>query len=134
MSLYVDASAILKRYLEEPEADAAEEILHSDPDQLTARHSYVEVRRVLAQRLTRARRSDARKLFEREWRRFAVVDPTEGVCEAAAALAESTGIRTLDALHLGAAEQAGAGKIPFVTYDIRQARVARSLGWTVLGV
>jgi predicted nucleic acid-binding protein len=42
-------------------------------------------------------------------------------------------IRTLDALHLAAAERAGGGTLVFVTYDIRQAQAARSLGWPVLG-
>lgn len=27
----------------------------------------------------------------------------------------------------------GAGALPFLTYDARQAQAARSLGWTVLG-
>jgi hypothetical protein len=31
------------------------------------------------------------------------------------------------------AERAGGSALPFVTYDLRQAQAARSLGWTVLG-
>jgi len=55
------------------------------------------------------------------------------VCERAGDLAETLGVRTLDAFHLGAAERAGAGALHFLTYDVRQAQAARSLGWTVLG-
>lgn len=58
---------------------------------------------------------------------------TAEVCEAAAEIAEVAGARTLDALHLGAAKVVGGGTLPFVTFDLRQAQVARSLGWTVLG-
>jgi hypothetical protein len=36
-------------------------------------------------------------------------------------------------MHLAAAERAGAGSLPFLTYDVRQAQAAGSLGWTVLG-
>jgi len=43
-------------------------------------------------------------------------------------LAETLPVRTLDAMHLAAAERAGAGTLPFLTYDVRQAQVARSLG------
>ncbi|MFQ5665989.1 MAG: hypothetical protein ACE5I7_06105 [Candidatus Binatia bacterium] len=30
-------------------------------------------------------------------------------------------------------ERAGGSALPFLTYDLRQAQAARSLGWTVLG-
>jgi hypothetical protein len=36
-------------------------------------------------------------------------------------------------MHLAAAERAGAGALPFLTYDVRQAQAARSLGRTVVG-
>lgn len=43
MSLYVDSSALLKRYVDEPDSDAAESLLRSDAALLTARHAVVEV-------------------------------------------------------------------------------------------
>lgn len=84
MSLYIDSSALLKRYVDEPDSDAANALLASDPSLLTARHTIVEVRRNLA-----------RLLDER--------DATPG----------------------GAA-------VPFVTFDVRQAQAARTLGLAVL--
>ena len=62
-----------------------------------------------------------------------MVELTGDVCEATAKIAEVTGARTLDVLHLGAPREAGGGALPFVTFDLRQAQVARSLGWIVLG-
>jgi predicted nucleic acid-binding protein len=62
-----------------------------------------------------------------------VVELTQEVCDAAADIAEVTQARTLDALHLGAAKTVGGGALPFVTFDLRQAQVARGLGWVVLG-
>lgn len=43
------------------------------------------------------------------------------------------GARTLDALHLGAAQRLGASAITFLTFDVRQAQAARSIGITVVG-
>ena len=43
-----------------------------------------------------------------------------------------TGARTLDALHLAAARRLGGAAVPFVTFDVRQAQAARTLGLAVL--
>ena len=48
VSLYVDSSALLKRYVDEPDSDACDAILHSDSALATGRHTVVEVRRNLA--------------------------------------------------------------------------------------
>jgi uncharacterized protein len=134
LTLYVDSSALLKRYFPEPDSESAVELLQSDPRLTTARHTSVEVRRVLFKGLRDAGLAAARKAFEEDWRSIVVIELSSAVCEKAAHIAESTGVRTLDALHLGAALEVGAGKVSILTYDARQARAARSLGWTVLGV
>ena len=125
---------MLRRYLEEPDHDRYEELLLSDRDWTTARHSFVEVRRALARRLEEPELGQAREDFSEDWRRCDVVELDAFLCGLAADLAESTGARTLDALHLAAAHRVGAGALPFLTADVRQAMIARSLGWTVLGV
>jgi uncharacterized protein len=134
VSLYLDSSALLKLYVEEPDSARAEEILTSDPTWVTGRHTFVEVRRNLARLLDDRDLEAARRQFSRDWERTAVVELTEEVCQVAAELAEVTGSRTLDALHLGAARVVGGGNLPLVTFDLRQAQVARGLGWVVLGV
>ena len=133
MTLYVDSSALLKRYLSEPDSDAAEGLLLSDPELVTGRHTAVEVRRSLAKQLEARELAEAQERFRRDLQVLVVIELTEEVCEAAAGFAESIGVRSLDALHLGAAHEAGSGRFPFLTYDIRQAQAARGLGWTVLG-
>lgn len=45
VSLYIDSSVLLERYVDEPDSDAANVLLASDPSLLTARHTIVEVRR-----------------------------------------------------------------------------------------
>ncbi|MGH2709533.1 MAG: type II toxin-antitoxin system VapC family toxin [Actinomycetota bacterium] len=134
MSLYVDTSALLKLYLDEADSEECERLLLSDPGWITARHTEVEVRRNLARELDGRALAGARDQFRRDWESMAVVELDEATCRLAAEIAEVTGARSLDALHLGAARRVGGDQIPFVTHDLRQAQVARSLGWTVLGV
>jgi predicted nucleic acid-binding protein len=92
VGLYVDSSALPKRYVDEPDSDAAE---------------------------------DLRALW--------IVELDEVTCETAAGIAEMTGVRTLDALHLAAAQRAGGPGFPFLTFDVRQAQAARTLGLAVVG-
>ena len=133
MTIYVDASALLKLYLSERDSEYAEDLLSDAGDWLTGRHTTVEVRRNLVRHLHGQDLVDAQAQFRRDLANIAIVELTSQVCEAAAQLAEATGARALDALHLGAAKVAGEGGIPFVTFDLRQAQVARTLGWVVLG-
>jgi predicted nucleic acid-binding protein len=129
---YVDASAVVKLYVEEPDSARATELL--DAIWASGRHTLVEVRRALTQTLDRHELHTARARFEADWSTVEVIELDVSTCERAAALAEETGARTLDAIHLAAAERAGADEgLPIVTFDRRLADAARSLGWTVLG-
>ena len=65
---------------------------------------------------------------------FALVSVDEGVSEAAAEIAEQLGVRSLDAIHLGSAQRLMVPTLTFLTFDLRQAQAARSLGFAVLGV
>ena len=132
MSLYVDSSAWLKRYVAESDSDIAERYLLADTDWITARHTWVEVRRNLARLLQRRALAEAQRHFERDFRRTHVVELDETTCGLAAEIAEATLLRTLDALHLAALRRV-AHDLPLLSFDIRQAQVARSLAISVLG-
>lgn len=133
MSLYVDSSALLKRYVDEPDSEVADSLLRSDPSLLSARHTIVEVRRNLARLLAGRDLAAARSAFAHDVEILSIVDLDEVTCEGAAAIAELTGVRTLDALHLSAAQRVGGPAVPFFTFDLRQAQAARALGLTVVG-
>ena len=133
MSLYVDSSALLKRYVDEPDSETAESLLRSDPSLLTARHTVVEVRRNLARLLEDRDAATARAAFLEDVGALSIVELDEVTCEMAAAIAELTGVRTLDALHLAAAQRVGGPAVPFLTFNLRQAQAARGLGLTVVG-
>ena len=133
MTLYVDSSALLKRYIAEPDSDLAERILGSDPGLVTGRHTVVEVRRTLARLLSGRALSTAKSDFGRDIEAFAIVELDSATCELSAVIAEELGVRSLDAMHLGCAQRLGSSANTFATFDLRQAQAARSLGFDVLG-
>lgn len=132
MSTYVDSSALLKRYVDEADSPAADALLRADHEVLTARHTIVEVRRNLARLLSGRDLATARSAFSADLRSFSIIELDEATCESAAAIAETTGVRTLDALHLAAAQRISAPGVSFLTFDLRQAQAARALGLTVV--
>jgi predicted nucleic acid-binding protein len=129
---YVDSSALLKRYIDEPDSVRAEELLAADRDLATARHTIVEVRRNLARLLSGRPLGATRAAFATDVESLAIVELDAATCELATTVAEQTGARTLDALHLGAALRLG-GALTFITFDVRQAAIARTLGLRVAG-
>lgn len=133
MTLYVDSSALIKRYVAEDDSQNADAILLGDTEWVTGRHAYIEVQLAIHRRLGEAELRVARMAFERDWQRTFVVGLDDVVCRRAAELGIATGSRSLDALHLAAAERAGGRSVPIVTFDVRLGQAARSLGFAVVG-
>ncbi len=129
----MDSSALLKRYIEEPDSNQAEGYLLADPDWVTARFTTVEVRRNLYRLLEPTARQGALAAFSQDWSRMIIIDVDVLTCESAAAVAEMTGARSLDALHIAAAIRLGGRDMTMLTFDIRQAAAARALGLRVIG-
>ena len=134
MSLYIDTSALLKRYIDEDDSETFQQYLSNDPVWISGRHTEVETRRNLARLLDGRDLGKAQQSFREDWARTNVVELDAVLCGMAADLAEVTQARTLDALHLAAAQRVGGGLLPLLTADLRQAQIARGLGWTVLGM
>jgi predicted nucleic acid-binding protein len=133
VTLYVDSSALLKLYVDEADSDLAVAHLQSDPVLVTSWVSVVEVRRNLARLLDSTALASAIRAFESDIDAFALISVDERVARAAATIGEVLGVRSLDAIHLGSAQQLQIPRLPFLTFDLRQAQAARSLGLTVLG-
>ncbi len=133
MSLYTDSSALIKRYVAEDDSVAAESVLLADPEWVSGRHTFLEVMLAIHRRLGDAERTVASAAFERDWQRTFVVALDDVVCRRAAELGIATGARSLDALHLAAAERAGGRSLPIVTFDVRLGTAARLLGFGVIG-
>jgi hypothetical protein len=132
VSTYVDSNALLERYVEEADSDAADALLRAGGGLLTARQTVVEVRRDLGRILSGRDLVAARAAFADDLRSISIIELDEATCESAASIAETTGTRTLDALHLAAAQRISAPGVGFLTFDVRQAQAARALGLTVV--
>lgn len=133
MTTYVDSSALLKRYVDEPDSTTAERLLLSDPVLVTSWLTLVEVRRDLPRLLDGPALREAKQQFTNDLDAFAMVAIDEAVCRAAAQIGEQLVVRSLDAIHLASAQRLVVPGLPFITFDLRQAQAARSLGFTVLG-
>lgn len=133
MTTYVDSSALLKNYFVEPDSSVAERFLGSDSVLVTSWVTFVEVRRNLARALRGAELREAKEQFAADLDSMALVAVDEAVCRAAAQIGEQLGVRSLDAIQLASAQRLAIPSLPFVTFDLRQAQAARSLGFAVLG-
>ena len=132
MTLYVDTSALLKRYIAERDSDVADGLMATDPVLVTSRLTEVELRRNLTRLLEGDELLSARRQAQADLDAFALVNLDGVTCNDAARIAEQTLCRSLDALHVAAARRAGVSTT-FLTFDVRQAQAARSVDLTVIG-
>src|SRR5687768_9099048 len=125
--LYLDSSAIVKRYVAEAGTPAVQRAVALDPHVTTALLTQVEVRAALAaaRRAGRfARGADAQRAsaaFASDWQHIITIDVDEALCESAASLAERHALRGYDAMQLAAAlfgaSTVPAGSLHFGTFD-----------------
>ena len=133
MTLYVDTSALMKRYVAERDRNVAERLMAADPVLVTSHLTEVELRRNLTRHLDGEDLLGARRQVQADLDAFALVSLDATTCNEAARIAEQTLCRSLDAIHIAAARRAGERTV-LCTFDIRQAQAARSAGLTVVGV
>lgn len=132
MVLYVDSSALLKRYVAEHDSDAADSLMATDAVLATSRITEVEVRRNLARLLEGDSATTAKRQFLEDLDAFALVAIDATTCNDASRVAETTMCRSLDAIHIASALRAGPATT-FLTFDVGQASAARSVGLSVVG-
>lgn len=116
--VYLDSSALVKLVVAEPESPALRRYLADEPDRSSCALARVEVTRAVRGHglaaLTRARRV---------LQRLHLVQLDDELLETAAAL-DPRILRSLDALHLAAAQLFGDELTALVTYDRRMAAAA----------
>jgi predicted nucleic acid-binding protein len=123
---YLDASALVKLVLDEPQSEALRQAVRTWPRRATSRLAVVEVIRAV-------RRADAR-LEPRAARALAgvsLVVASDHVLRVAARL-DPPGIRTLDSIHVATALRLRQALVAFVSYDHRQLEAAAALGLPVV--
>ena len=120
LPVYLDASAIVKLVVPEPETDALLAALIRWPDRVSSELARVEVHRALwragAPRAVRAR-ADA------VLSGLVLIRIDDPVLSRATAFKDAA-LRALDAIHLAAALSLGDDPDAFITYDRRLARAA----------
>jgi len=118
--VYLDASALVKLVVREPESVALMEFLQEHPDRVSSALALAEVPRALRRaRFGAAERRRAREVLAR----VALVDIDRRALAAAAAIEPPT-VRTLDAIHLATALALHEDLAALVTYDRRLAVAA----------
>ena len=132
MVLYVDSSAMMKRYVREHDSEVATSLLETDPVLMASRLVEIEVRRNLARILKPADLAEAKQQFSLDLDALALVSIDATTCNEAARIAEETMCKSLDAIHLASALRVSKHTI-FLTFDIRQAQAARTIGLDVIG-
>jgi uncharacterized protein len=121
---YLDASAIVKLVLHEPESQALIDYLDGKSDVEASELAITEVGRAVRRFVPDFEVSEALD-------GIVLHRLTPDVLRLAARL-QPTGLRTLDAIHLACAMAPGSGDVQVVTYDARLADAARAHGLRVV--
>lgn len=131
--LVLDTSALVKRYVEEMGTSEVLELMAKDSDWAASALCRAETHVTLCHLgFGEAVERRLARLLEADWEHFVVV-PVDDLCLARAAeIGCESRSRTLDAIHLAAADRLPR-PFTFVTFDIRQAEAAKFLGLDVAG-
>ena len=132
--LYVETSALLKRYVREPESEDCQLILDAHSHRITSRITITETLINLRKRLSTTEFAIASKLFQSDINVFEVVEFDAELSLRASEVAAGNGLATLDAIHLASALRVKGPQLAFLTYDRRLATSAKKSGLRVLGI
>ena len=143
MKLYLDASALIKAFLEERGSAEVREALAAAEGPTTSAVAYAELRATFARslrdgRFDAAQHTAALEDLDDQWLRFVFVDlDDECLCDAGSVVDRRPphALRALDSIHLASALRIATGDPTSVTYacwDLRLWRAARDEGFTML--
>ena len=128
MTLFVDTSALVRRYVQGPDRDLVLEAMAADPAWCASALCRSET--LLALHRLAVTPSQHARMWSRlrdDWDAFVVV-PVDDRCLAhAVELGATYGLRTVDAIHLAAADRLPR-PATYLTYDRRQIPAAAGLG------
>lgn len=128
MRLYLDSSALVKRYVDEEGSDDVRIAMAAAEVCSTSWVGFVETQRAVGRAV--GLRGVTR--FEAELLGFDVVDFDRALAGRAGRIGWLTGLRSLDAMHLAAALSLSPGGLRFATWDLRLHRAAREHGLRTL--
>ena len=132
MAIALDTTALLARYLSGATRTVVLEAMAADGDWCASALALSEAL-MLGDRLSddAARRDDLRRAIRDDWERIHVVPIDQRCLDRAAELGRTQPLRTVDALHLAAADRLPR-PLTYATFDPQQIPVAIALGFEVV--
>lgn len=132
MTLYVDTSALVRRYLHDRHRQLVVDAMAGDDAWCASALTRSETQLALHRASVSSRQqSDLWRVLRDEWEAFWVV-PLDDRCTARAVeIGASYGVRMVDALHLAAADRL-PGPVRYLTFDRQQIPAAAALGFEVI--
>jgi len=107
--LYLDTSALVKLYVQEPGSEAVRIGIEAARGVATHAVAYVEARAAFArkasERVDQGVHAAWKTSLDADWKRLRIVEVQTVLLRRAADLAETQGLRAFDSVHLAAAEQ-----------------------------
>ena len=132
MTLYVDTSALVRRYLRDRHRDVV--VRRWRPTTRGVRqHSRARRRswRCTVRRCRRGSRHDLWRELRDEWDAFWVVPMDDRCMARAVEIGATYGVRIVDAIHLAAADRL-PGPVRYLTFERQQIPAADALGFEVI--
>ena len=134
MTVALDSSGLLARYLTGPAGEVARGAMAADPVWCVSALALTEALMVVDQLdADPSEREDLRRALRDDWERIHVVPVDGRGLDRAAELGRTQPLRTVDALHLAAADRLPR-PLTYVTFDPRQIPVAVGLGFDVVSI
>lgn len=140
MTLYLDTSALVKLYAEEPGSDEVRQAVARADLVATSLVAYVETRSAFARKHRFAQIDDSalaryKRDFERDWDGFNRLPADAATIHRAGDIAEQYRLRAYDALHLATADLLRAAirsAVSFACFDDALGDAAERLGFTLI--
>ena len=125
MMLYLDTSALVKLYVDEPLSQELSAAVDEVEAVATSLLAYAEARAAFARARREARLSPHAyrhivEMFEEDWPRYITVEVTDRIVKHAGNLAASRALRGYDALHLASASslrERVSSSVMFLSFD-----------------
>lgn len=138
--LYLDTSALVKLYLDEPGRREVVTAVSRESVVATQQIAYIEAQAAFSRaerggRLRQAELDRLREAFDRDWPSYFVIRISQPLLEGAVKLVDSFALRAYDAVHLSAAQilaRENEGPLVFGCFDRRLNRAAEVLGMALV--
>jgi predicted nucleic acid-binding protein len=132
VTLYVDTSALVRRYLRDRHHGLVAEAMAQEEDWCASALARTEAQLALHRAAVSARQqADLWRDLRDEWDAFWVVPIDERCTARAVELGAAYGVRIVDAIHLAAADRL-PGPVRYLTFERQQIPAADALGFEVI--